>query len=71
MSYDISAKIEEYVKLINEKQAFLTQLRNTTATTIKEIDVISGAIQALQDVVKHGSKEIETNDERAKQDNGK
>lgn len=70
MSYDVNAKIEEYVKLINEKQTFLNQLRNTTNTTIKEIDVLSGAIQALQDVAKHSSI-AKDKDERANEDNGK
>lgn len=57
MTYDIKSKIEEYSKILSEKQSFLIQLRNTTAQTVKEIDMLTGAIQALNEV------EVSTNKE--------
>ena len=50
MTYDVKSKIEEYSKILAEKQSFLVQLRNTTAQTIKEIDMLTGAVQALNEV---------------------
>ena len=50
MTYDVKSKIEEYSTILKEKQSFLVQLRNTTAQTIKEIDMLTGAVQALNEV---------------------
>lgn len=50
MTYNVKSKIEEYSTILKEKQSFLVQLRNTTAQTIKEIDMLTGAIQALNEV---------------------
>ena len=49
MTYDVKSKIEEYSTILKEKQSFLVQLRNTTAQTIKEIDMLTGAVQALNE----------------------
>ncbi|NBP55250.1 hypothetical protein EBU71_01690 [bacterium] len=69
MTYDVKGKIEEYSKILAEKQNFLVQLRNTTAQTIKEIDMLSGAVQALNEVANSTKQkeEISTKDnDRAK-----
>ena len=50
MTYNVKSKIEEYSTILKEKQSFLVQLRNTTAQTIKEIDMLTGAVQALNEV---------------------
>jgi hypothetical protein len=50
MTYNVKSKIEEYSAILKEKQSFLVQLRNTTAQTIKEIDMLTGAVQALNEV---------------------
>ncbi len=69
MTYDVKSKIEEYSKILAEKQSFLVQLRNTTAQTIKEIDMLSGAVQALNEVANAAKRKEETStkdDDRAK-----
>jgi hypothetical protein len=60
MTYDVKSKIEEYSKILVEKQNFLVQLRNTTAQTIKEIDMLTGAIQALNEIVSSTKEKEET-----------
>lgn len=50
MTYNVKNKIEEYSNILKEKQNFLVQLRNTTAQTVKEIDMLTGAIQALGEI---------------------
>ena len=52
MTYNAKAKLEEYNKILTEKVNFLNQLRNTFNQTQKEIDLLTGACQALAEVVK-------------------
>ena len=60
MTYDVKNKIEEYSKILTEKQNFLVQLRNTTAQTVKEIDMLTGAVQALNEVAISTKEKEET-----------
>ncbi len=60
MTYDVKGKIEEYSKILAEKQNFLIQLRNTTAQTVKEIDMLTGAVQALNEIATSTKQKEET-----------
>jgi hypothetical protein len=56
MTYNAKEKLEEYSKILNEKVTFLNQLRITFNQTSKEIDLLTGAVQALTEVVKSSEK---------------
>jgi hypothetical protein len=73
MTYDVKNKIEEYSNILKEKQSFLIQLRSTTAQTIKEIDMLTGAVQALNEVINSTKikEESSTKDNDRAETNGK
>jgi hypothetical protein len=62
MTYNAKEKLEEYSKILNEKVTFLNQLRITFNQTSKEIDLLTGAVQALTEVVKFSEKINDTTD---------
>jgi len=51
MADKIKAKVDEYRGLLNQKNSYMITLRNTIAQTQKEIDMLTGAVQALEQVM--------------------
>lgn len=51
MADKILAKMEEYRGLLNQKSNYMNSLRNSMAQTQKEIDMLTGAVQALEQIV--------------------
>lgn len=47
----IKTKVDEYRGLLNQKNNYMITLRNTIAQTQKEIDMLTGAVQALEQVM--------------------
>lgn len=47
----IKSKMDEYRGLLNQKNQYMITLRNTIAQTQKEIDMLTGAVQALEQVM--------------------
>ena len=58
MADKIQTKMDEYRALLNQKNQYMVSLRNTIAQTQKEIDMLTGAVQALEQVM------VETTEEK-------
>jgi uncharacterized coiled-coil DUF342 family protein len=58
MADKIKSKMDEYRALLNQKTQYMVSLRNTIAQTQKEIDMLTGAVQALEQVM------VETTEEK-------
>ena len=59
MADKIKSKMDEYRALLNQKSQYMVSLRNTIAQTQKEIDMLTGAVQALEQLVM-----VETTEEK-------
>jgi|TARA_B100001057_G_scaffold83729_1_gene79497 hypothetical protein len=65
--YDVNAKLDGYREAIKKKEEVLVQLNQGVVNTQAEIHMLTGAIQALEDIVKVEA-EVETkksNDKKA------
>lgn len=59
MADKIQTKMDEYRALLSQKNQYMMTLRNTIAQTQKEIDMLTGAVQALEQLVM-----VETTEEK-------
>ena len=50
MSYDVNAKLDAYRESIKKKEEILAQLNQGVVNTQAEIHMLTGAIQALEDI---------------------
>lgn len=57
MADKIKSKMDEYRALLNQKSQYMVSLRNTIAQTQKEIDMLTGAVQALEQVMAETTEE--------------
>ena len=49
--YDVNAKLDAYRESIKKKEEILVQLNQGVVNTQAEIHMLTGAIQALEDIV--------------------
>lgn len=59
MADKIQTKMDEYRALLSQKNQYMMTLRNTIAQTQKEIDMLTGVVQALEQLVM-----VETTEEK-------
>ena len=50
--YDVNAKLDAYRQSLKKKEEILSQLQQGVVNTQAEIHMLTGAIQALEDIVK-------------------
>jgi len=51
MNDKIKSKMDEFRVALNSKNNYLITLRSTMAQTQKEIDMLTGAVQALEQII--------------------
>ena len=49
--YDVNAKLDAYRQSMKKKEEILSQLQQGVVNTQAEIHMLTGAIQALEDIV--------------------
>ena len=62
MSYDVNAKLDAYRESIKKKEEILAQLNQGVVNTQAEIHMLTGAIQALEDVANSVKEEPKKSD---------
>ena len=66
MSYDVNAKLDAYRESIKKKVEILAQLNQGVVNTQAEIHMLTGAIQALEDIANSVEEEPKkSNDKKA------
>mgnify|MGYP003305470808 CR=1 FL=1 len=62
MSYDVNAKLDAYRESMRKKEEILAQLNQGVVNTQAEIHMLTGAIQALEDVANSVKEEPKKSD---------
>jgi|TARA_B100001093_G_scaffold420213_1_gene412019 hypothetical protein len=55
--YDVNAKLDGYRDSLKKKEEILIQLNQGVVNTQAEMNMLTGAIQALEDIVKFQTEE--------------
>jgi len=64
--YDVNAKLDGYRDSLKKKEEILIQLNQGVVNTQAEMNMLTGAIQALEDIVKSQAEEPKkSNDKKA------
>ena len=65
MSYDVNAKLDAYRESIKKKEEILAQLNQGVVNTQAEIHMLTGAIQALEDIAEEEGLNVENTHAKA------
>ena len=63
--YDVTAKLDAYRQSLKKKEEILSQLQQGVVNTQAEIHMLTGAIQALEDIVNTPVETKKSNDKKA------
>ena len=63
--YDVNAKLDAYRESLKKKEEILVQLNQGVVNTQAEIHMLTGAIQALEDIVNTPVETKKSNDKKA------
>jgi len=63
--YDVNAKLDAYRQSLKKKEEILSQLQQGVVNTQAEIHMLTGAIQALEDIVNTPVETKKSNDKKA------
>ena len=63
--YDVNAKLDAYRQSMKKKEEILSQLQQGVVNTQAEIHMLTGAIQALEDIVNTPLETKKSNDKIA------
>jgi hypothetical protein len=63
-SYDFNAKLDGYRQGLKKKEEVLVQLQQGVANTQAEMHMLTGAIQALEDIIKESELKQKKSDDK-------